>query len=152
MNDIEGATVKLHSLQCNGGNHMKTHATGNLDMKNWDEKPYDEGEGQPKLARASIETTFQGDIEAEGKLEYLLSYHGDSAHFVGFERVSGRIGKRTGSFVLQHSGIYEEGGATCTWFVVPGSGTGGLQGLRGEGGYAAQHNQPSSFTLDYEIV
>jgi len=39
--------------------------------------------------------------------------------------------------VLQGSEIVESGKIKATWFVVPGSGTGDLSGLRGEGGFEA---------------
>jgi hypothetical protein len=35
------------------------------------------------------------------------------------------------------------------WFVVPGSGTGELAGLRGEGGFEAALGEHASITLDY---
>jgi hypothetical protein len=35
------------------------------------------------------------------------------------------------------------------WFVVPGSGTGELAGLRGEGGFQAELGQHADVTLDY---
>lgn len=35
------------------------------------------------------------------------------------------------------------------WFVIPGSGTDELTGLRGEGGFAAELGQSASITLDY---
>jgi Protein of unknown function (DUF3224) len=35
------------------------------------------------------------------------------------------------------------------WFVVPGSGTGELAGLRGEGGFTAELGQGADITLDY---
>ncbi len=35
------------------------------------------------------------------------------------------------------------------WFVVPGSGTGELAGLRGEGGFSAVLDQGAEITLDY---
>jgi Protein of unknown function (DUF3224) len=36
-----------------------------------------------------------------------------------------------------------------TWFVVPGSGTGELTGLRGEGGFTANLGEGADVTLDY---
>ncbi len=36
-----------------------------------------------------------------------------------------------------------------TWFVVPGSGTGDLSGLRGEGGLEGDFGKGSAGTLDY---
>lgn len=118
----------------------------------WDEKPYDEIEGGAKLTRASITKSFSGDIEGEGKLEYLMVHRDDgSASFIGLERVVGRLGDRSGSFVLQHTGTFEGGTAKATWIVVPGSGAGGLRGLRGEGGFASAHAESYSMTLDYDL-
>lgn len=36
-----------------------------------------------------------------------------------------------------------------TWFVVAGSGTGELSGLRGEGGFRAALGENAQVTLDY---
>ncbi|MGH2598657.1 MAG: DUF3224 domain-containing protein, partial [Dehalococcoidia bacterium] len=69
--------------------------------------------------------------------------------FIGLEHVAGRLGDRSGSFGLQHGGTVEDGAAKGRWLVLPGSGTGDLRGLRGEGGYVATHEQPTPFTLDY---
>jgi hypothetical protein len=116
---------------------------------------FSEIDGGLKLARASVADTFHGDIEGEATLEYLLAYREDgSASFVGLERVVGRVGSRSGSFVLQHSGTVEGGKVQATWSVLPGHGTGELQGLRGSGGYLweGQHGQPTSYTLDYDVA
>ncbi|HEV2493785.1 MAG TPA: DUF3224 domain-containing protein [Terriglobia bacterium] len=133
---------------------MSTRATGRYEVKTWDEKAYHEVAGLPRLTRASVTESFQGDIEGEGTAEYLMIYRDDgSASYVRVERVIGRIAGRSGSFVLQGSGSYDQSTRTaeCTWFVVPGSGTGDLRGLRGAGGFVAKHadypNVP--ITLDY---
>jgi len=65
--------------------------------------------------------------------------------------VVGRIGGRSGSFVLQLSGTFEDGTVKATWSVVPGSGTNDLRSLRGEGHFAAPSGQSASVTLDYDI-
>ena len=131
---------------------MKTHASATFEIKAWDEKPYAEFEGGRKLTRASVIKTLHGDIEGESSVEYLMAYGEDgSACFVGMEHVVGRIGNRSGSFVLQHSGTFAGGIANETWFVVPGSGTGELGGLRGEGGAATGHAQEYALTLDYDL-
>ena len=94
------------------------------------------------------------DIAGEATLEYLMAYRDDQfASFVGLERVVGRIGDRTGSFVLQQNGTFENGVVTATWSVVPDSGTGALRGLRGEGGYRwdGQHDQSATYILDYDL-
>ena len=133
---------------------MGINATGTYKTKTWDEKSYEEFEGGGKLTRVRVTNSFRGDVEAESTLEYLMAYPDEkTASFVGLERVVGRIGDRSGSFVLQHSGTWEGGVVKCTLFVVPGTGTGELRGLRGKGGFVwgGQHDQPVPFTLDYDF-
>ena len=102
---------------------MSNGATATFQVKSWDEKPYDEVEEGPKLTRARVTKSFQGDIEGEGAVEYLMVHREDgSASFVGLERIVGRVGERSGSFVLQHTGTFEGGTAKAEWIVVPGSG------------------------------
>lgn len=132
---------------------MKQTAKARFTIKSWDEQPYSEGPDLPKLTRASVVKAFTGDIEGEGRVEYLMMYRGDgSATFVGLERIVGRIGAKTGSFVLQRSGAFEGGLAKETYSVVEGSATGQLTGLRGEGSSALGHATEYAFTLDYELA
>jgi hypothetical protein len=131
---------------------MKT-ANARFAIKSWDEKPFGEEPGLPKLTRASVAKTFTGDIEGEGQVEYLMMYRSDgSAAFVGLERVIGRIAGRTGSFVLQRSGKFEGGQAKESYSVIPGSATGELQGLQGDGTSAVGHGMEHAFTLSYELA
>ena len=63
---------------------MTEQATAAFDVKSWDEKPYNEVEGLPKTTRASAVTSYEGDIEAEGALEYLMVYRDEGiAIFTG---------------------------------------------------------------------
>ena len=55
---------------------MSQHAAATFEIKGWDEKPYQEGEGQAKLTRASVRKAFQGDLQGESTLEYLMAYPG----------------------------------------------------------------------------
>lgn len=132
---------------------MKKSANARFAIKSWDETPYSEGEGLPKLTRASVTKTFTGDIEAEGQVEYLMMYRNDgSATFVGLERIVGRIGSKTGTFVLQRTGVFESGQAKESYFVIPGSGTGELRGLEGDGSSSVGHEADHPFTLRYELT
>ena len=131
---------------------MKT-ANARFAIKSWDEKPYSEGEDRPRLTRASVTKTYTGDIEGAAQVEYLMMYRSDgSATFVGLERVVGRMGGQTGTFVLQRTGIFEGGQAKESYAVIPGSGTGDLQGLRGDGSSAVGHGMEHPFTLNYELA
>jgi Protein of unknown function (DUF3224) len=132
---------------------MKSAANARFAIKQWDEKPYDEGQDLPKLTRAAVTRTFTGDIEGEGQVEYLMMYRSDgTAAFTGLERIVGRLAGRKGSFVLQRTGVFEDGLAKETYFVIPGSGTGELRAVRGEGTSAVGHGSEHPFTLNYELV
>jgi len=132
---------------------MKQTASARFAIKSWDEKPYIEGEGLPKLTRASVSKTYNGDIEGEAQAEYLMMYRSDgTATFLGLERVVGRIGAKKGTFVLQRTGVFEGGMAKETYSVIPGSGTGELSGLTGEGTSAVGHGMEHPFSLSYELA
>jgi Protein of unknown function (DUF3224) len=72
-----------------------------------------------------------------------------SASFCGIERVEGTIAGRTGSFLLQDDGEVEGNTVQGRWGIVPGSATGELNGLRGEGGFQAELGQNADWTLEY---
>ena len=131
---------------------MKNVANSRFTIKGWDEKPYSEGQDLPKLTRAAVTKTFTGDLAGEGHVEYLMMYRGDgSATFVGLERVVGQLAGKAGSFVLQRTGTFENGVAKESYAVISGSGTGELQGLRGEGESAVGHGAEHPLTLTYEF-
>ncbi|HXD15610.1 MAG TPA: DUF3224 domain-containing protein [Vicinamibacterales bacterium] len=131
---------------------MTRTANARFAITGWDEKPYNEGEGLPRLSRATVTKSFTGDIEGESQVEYLMMYRSDgSAAFVGFERVTGRIGGKSGTFVLERTGVFENGQAKESYFVVPGSGTGDLRTLRGEGTSSVGHGTEHPFALNYEL-
>jgi hypothetical protein len=132
---------------------MKQTANARFAIKNWDEKPYSEGPDLPKLTRASVSKTYSGDITGEGQVEYTMMYRSDgSATFVGLERITGRIAGKTGSFVLQRTGVFEGGQAKESYSVVPGSGTGELRSLVGDGRSAVGHGMEHPFSLSYELT
>jgi hypothetical protein len=132
---------------------MKRSANARFAIKSWDETPYSEGEDLPRLTRASVTKIYTGDIEGEGQVEYLMMYRSDgSATFVGLERVVGRIGGKGGAFVLQRIGEFESGQAKESYSVIPGSATGELRGLRGDGSSAVGHGTEHPFTLNYELI
>ena len=132
---------------------VKVTASARFAIKSWDEKPYSEGDGQPKLTKATVTKTYSGDIEGEGHVEYLMVYRPDgTASFVGIERVTGKVGGKAGAFVLARNGVFEDGQAKESYSVVPGSGTGTLKGLRGEGTSSVGHGMEHPFVLSYELA
>jgi Protein of unknown function (DUF3224) len=128
----------------------RVRATGKIIVETYDPRTYDERDDGPTLSRIHVEERFSGDIEGGGVVEFLQAQvAGDSASFVGMERVTGKIGGRSGTFLLQDQGTLTGATVSGDWFVVPGSGTGELTGLRGEGGFTAQLGQGAEIQLDY---
>jgi Protein of unknown function (DUF3224) len=129
----------------------RTRATGSIEVHTYEPTAYDPGvDGAPDLTEIHVSETFSGDITGAGVARFLQVGRVDgSASFVGVERVTGAIGERTGSFVLQDTGTLQGSTVSGQWFVVPGSGTGQLSGLRGEGGFTAEVGQNARITLDY---
>lgn len=128
----------------------KRRATGRTEVKSYQPTPYDELADGPSLLEIHVHETFSGDIEGEGTVRVIQAMQKDgSASLVGIERVRGAVGDRRGTFLLQTSGNLVGKKLKAEWFVVPGSGTGDLRGLRGEGGFKAQLGEQGSIWLDY---
>ena len=126
-------------------------ADARFAVRSWDEMPWGQESEQPRMTRAAVTKTYTGEIEGEGRAEYLMVYRADgSATFVGLERVVGRVGGKAGSFVLQRAGVFEGGQAKESYSVVAESATGELKGLRGEGRSSLGHGLEHPFTLNYE--
>jgi hypothetical protein len=128
----------------------RIHATGKINVTTYEPITYEQPADGPALVRVHVVEGFSGDIEGEGVAQFLQTTRGvDEASFVGVERVTGKIGGMSGTFVLQDQGTLKGTTVSGTWFVVPGSATGELQGLRGEGGFKAELGQGADITLDY---
>jgi Protein of unknown function (DUF3224) len=107
--------------------------------------PYDQT-ATPALLEVRLSERFTGDIDGESPVRALQVLRDDrSASLVSVQRFRGKLDGREGSFVLQGEEIVENGTISAKWFVVPGSGTDDLFGLRGEGGVEGRFGT----TLDY---
>ncbi len=130
-------------------------ATGKLELANWEETPFSEIEGGPKLAGVSSDSIYAGDISGTGKLRYTIQYDADDSgtgRFTGFEQVTGSLGGRTGSFVLKHDGTFEsDGTVNYSISIVPNTGTDELTGLHGEGTVVAKPDGEAPYTFSYNI-
>jgi hypothetical protein len=129
----------------------KTRAMAVIAVHKYEPAPYEQpDDGGPVLSRIHVEESFSGDINGDGVVEFLQAALADgSASFVGIERVAGTLAGRSGTFLLQDQGTVEASTVSGQWFVVPGSGTGHLLGLRGEGGFRANLGEGAQVHLDY---
>jgi len=113
-------------------------ATGTFEVTSMGEDTYQELEGGAKLTQANGTQRFDGDIEGEGSVNWLMCYvPGGAARFVGLQRITGSIGKRSGGFVLEAAGEHDGRQSRGTRTVIAGSGTGELSGLSGQGTFEA---------------
>lgn len=130
------------------GKRRPMDASGTFAIKSWTEEPYDEMDGGPVLVRASIATTFHGDLEGAGDVVYLMIVAGDkTATFVGLERIVGRIDGRSGSFVFSTIGTFDGSTVAAMWTVVANSGTDDLVGVTGTGRFDAPLGSNATFAL-----
>ena len=126
---------------------MSTQATGTFKIDAWDEQPYAD-----KLTRAQVKATYSGDIEGQGETEWLMCYREDkTADFVGFQRIVGSIGERSGSFVFESTGAFDGKEAAGPITIVQGSGTGDLAGITGSGTFSAPMGGEPSVSLEYDF-
>ena len=113
---------------------MTKRATGTFDVKLKPLALEDSKAAEASLARLSIDKQFHGDLEGTSKGEMLSAGTPvkGSAGYVAIELVNGKLGGRTGTFVLQHTGTMNRGTPELSVTVVPDSGTGELVGLTGK--------------------
>ncbi len=112
---------------------MTMSASGTFDVK-MQPQAQEEGSESSVPGRILLDKQFHGDLEATSKGQMLtaLTDVEGSAGYVAIERVSGTLDGRSGTFVLQHSGMMTRGAQQLTITVVPDSGTGQLAGLAGD--------------------
>ena len=109
---------------------MTNHATGTFEIKM---TPQDDKSTDKSLGRMTIEKEWHGDLEGTSKGQMLtgMTEVKGSAGYVAIEKVSGTLRGRTGTFILQHTGIMNRGVPQLTIIVVPDSGTDQLVGITG---------------------
>ncbi len=106
-------------------------ARGTFDVKVLPLDHHDTAPGST-LGRFSIDKTWAGDLVGTSVGEMLAggSAKGSGA-YVAIERISGTLDGREGSFMLVHRGLMTDNVPSLDIGIVPGSGTGGLEGISG---------------------
>jgi hypothetical protein len=109
---------------------MPTRASGTFEVKLSPQT----ADGDATHGRMTLDKQFHGDLEGTSKGEMLtaMTEAQGSAGYVAIEKFTGKLHGRTGTFVLQHSGLMTRGAPSLTITVVPDSGTGELKGLAGK--------------------
>ncbi len=131
---------------------MTQHIEGSFEVTSWAEEQASGLEESAKVSTATIGQRFSGGIEADTITDTVMTYHDDgTAEFVAYQRVTGRVGDKAGSFVLRGFGRYDGEEATTELEVVPGSARGELSGLTGRGVAVAPHGPTGTFRFDLDV-
>jgi hypothetical protein len=128
-------------------------ATGSFQILSGNEDSYEERDGGAKLAHAWGNQAFSGDIRGDGNVHWLISYAADkTAHLVGLQRITGSVGGRAGSFVIESSADHTGKSSHGSWSIIAGSGTGDLVGITGTGSFDAPGGPNATYELAYELT
>jgi hypothetical protein len=103
-------------------------AIASFDLDKFEPAPPYREEAGVRHNRARIEKTFHADIDGRGT-----------------------VNGRSGGFSLLHIGTMGGNEQWARWPVVPGSGTGDLRTIRGEGRIDMDAERRHTLTLDYEL-
>lgn len=123
----------------------KQRATGRINVTSYNAQPHD-GVGAFTVADVQVTEEFLGDLVGAGSSRFISAMEAGNGttYFAGVERFLGKLGGRSGSFLMKNSGAVTGDVLHSTWQVIPGSGTDELTGLRGEGGC-----DPNGYSLEY---
>ncbi|NNE34524.1 MAG: DUF3224 domain-containing protein [Rhodothermales bacterium] len=136
---------------------MSIRALCPFDITEWNETPYGESEGGPRLARTVVRKLFRGDLDGESSAEVLMCQAdadnlSAGAGYVASEQVEGSLHGRRGSFVMQHGALAGPSMEPTTFGqIVPGSGTRELQGISGTVEIERTPDGAHILTLDYSL-
>ena len=123
-------------------------ANGVFSINKWDEQTLEQLTDTTKTTKASVESSISGEIEGSASVEYLMFYkyadpgdpHKSSAVYIGLTRISASMNGKQGSFIFEDRGTFENGNASSSLQIIPGSGTGGFKNISGTGKYSADSN------------
>ena len=99
-----------------------------------------------------VRKRLTGDLPGTSVVELVsLLVQGAPTAYVALERVDGTLAGKTGSFVFRHVTAVTSEEPPVVLRVIPGSGTGQLAGITGEGTIEIDDDGTHTLTLDYEL-
>ncbi len=134
------------------GDAMTARASGAFEVK-MTPRPADESVGDPKIGRMALDKQYRGDLEAAGRGQMLavMDQAKGSGGYVALEVVDGTLAGKKGTFALQHDGLMDQGEPSLTIVVVPGSGTGELEGIAGRLAIRIEAGGRHFYDFDYTL-
>lgn len=130
---------------------MGEATSGAFVLPTWDEEAIDDAPGAA-LTRVRNTKEFSGGFTGTSSAELLIvRAEGGGAAYVGLERASGTLGDHDGTFVMHHDATSWSGATTAIATIVPGSGTGGLEGLTGRMEIQRHEDGSHTYVLEYDL-
>ena len=131
-----------------------THVEVRFEVTGWepDPQPVELGDAGPVVfGRVILRKAFTGALAGSSVVSMTSAAVGEApVGYSALELVTGALEGRMGTFVLQHSGVVDEGAPSPSGVVLPGTGTGQLSGLRGT--LTIEHDDAGPVLhLDYEL-
>lgn len=97
---------------------------------------------------------YEGEIQGRSATVFTSAYDQKAGigTYVAMESFEGSVAGRSGSFNFAHAATTRGEGREAEYFVIiPSSGTGDLDGIRGTGGLSVDADGTHRCWLDYEI-
>jgi hypothetical protein len=108
----------------------------------------------PRVTPAHV-TFSAADIDATIQTEFLMIYlPNGNAEFIFTDTIEAKNFKgHEGSFITQGKGTFDGKAFTVkgAFDIVEGSGTGGLEGVRGKGSYESAKEDPHKVTYEFVV-
>ena len=101
-----------------------------------------------------MEKKYDGEVQGRSATWFVSAYSQSSnvGTYMALESFEGSLNGAEGAFNFAHSGTIAGSERTGEYFtIVPTSGTGGLEGIRGSGGMAIDSDGTHRVWFDYEI-
>lgn len=130
---------------------MTTHVSGSFSIT-MTPAATPQRSGRTALGRMQLEKVYAGELAATASGEMLSAVTDTSgaAGYVAIEAITGVLQGRQGSFVVQHAGTMADGKQELSIVIVPHSGTGQLEGIRGTMAIRIEAGQ-HFYDLDYSL-
>lgn len=108
-------------------------ATSTYENVHADESPMSGAANEATVSRGTRRRRFDGEMSGEGTADVLIARGtSDRLGYVATERFVGSVRGKSGTFLFQHGAAIDRGVLTPFGYIVPGTGTGELTGIRGE--------------------
>lgn len=128
-----------------------TTLRGPLEVTTESDPPFVEKAGVT-INRNIVRKTFSGGLSGSSEAQMIAARTPNpaSAGYVAIEHFDGTIDGRTGTLVFQHFGLVDNGEPQLNVVIVPGTGTGELEGIAGT---LVIHNDDGdhSYELEYTL-